>query len=80
MSADFPRFGVVDAYALHVDEHYELYVGDVGEHLHKIHHLFAGLGPVRAHALYDSGGLCRKPGHVGDGFFRLFIAVFADKI
>ena len=80
MPADLPRFGVVDACALHVDEHNEFYAGNVGEHFHKIYHLLVGFGFVRAHALDDGKRFCRKPGHVGDGFFRFFVAVFADEV
>ena len=80
MPADLPRFGVIDACALHVDEHNEFYAGNVGEHFHKIYHLLADFGFVRAHALDDGKRFCRKPGHVGDGFFRFFVAVFADEV
>ena len=52
----------------------------MGKHFNKVYLLLVHLGFVRAHALDDGGGFCRKPGHVGDGFFCFFIAVLADEI
>ena len=75
-----PRFRVVHADALHIYGHDEFYVGNVHERFQKIHHLLVRLWLPRAHALDHHGRFRREPGHIGNGFFRFFIAVLAHKI